>query len=273
MTQTRNDVMGWLDLERIDRDIYRGRPSGWRRAGSLYGGLVAAQALMAAARTVSEERTPHSLHGYFLRPGDPNEPVVFRVDRDRDGRSFSARRVTALQDGRVIWDMACSFHEPVDGPEYVHPAADVIGPEQSLALIQHMHPIIEVRVPPGGQDGPPAMPVDQAWVRVSVPLDDDVLVHACMHTYTSDITTGFAQLLDPGIPPAGPSIDHSLWFHRLSRADDWILYDGSPERVGSHRGLYTGTARDRDGNLVAVFAQEMLLRPPPDAEAPAGRAT
>src|SRR5215218_9540389 len=129
-------LLDWLDLERIDRDIFRGPPTVWPREGSLYGGLVAAQALMAAARTAPEGREPHSLHGYYLRPGDPKVPVVYSVDRDRDGRSFSARRVVAIQDGQVIWDMSCSFHERVEGPEYA-PGADpgVRPPETSAQLV------------------------------------------------------------------------------------------------------------------------------------------
>jgi acyl-CoA thioesterase-2 len=267
MTADRDDLMGWMELERIDRDIFRGPPSSWRREGNLYGGLVAAQALLAAARTVPDGRFPHSLHGYYLRPGDPNEPVVFSVDRDRDGRSFSARRVAALQDGEVIWDMACSFHEPVAGPEYVPPApTGVLPPDDSAILVSHMHPIIDLRVPqPDDPDHPAMMPIDRAWVRVSVPLDDDPLIHACLHTYTSDCTTGFAELGLEGVPAAGPSIDHALWFHHVSRADDWIFYECAPEKVHGHRGLYTGTAHDLEGNLVATLAQEMLLRPPPTA--------
>jgi acyl-CoA thioesterase II len=259
------DLLVWMELERIDRDIYRGPPSSWRREGTLYGGLVAAQALLAAARTVPDGRSPHSLHGYYLRPGDPNEPVVFTVDRDRDGRSFSARRVAAIQDGEVIWDMACSFHEPVDGPEYVPPApSGVLPPDDCAVLIEHSHPILDMRVPrPPDPTEPARMPIDRAWVRVNVPLDDDPLVHACLHTYTSDCTTGFADLGLEGVPGAGPSIDHALWFHHVSRADDWIFYECVPEKVRGHRGLYTGTAHDLGGNLVATLAQEMLLRPPP----------
>jgi acyl-CoA thioesterase-2 len=264
MTANRDDLMGWMELERIDRDIFRGPPSSWRREGTLYGGLVAAQALAAAARTVPEGRFPHSLHGYYLRPGDPNQPVVFSVDRDRDGRSFSARRVAALQDGEVIWDMACSFHEPAAGPEYVPPApTGVLPPDDSAILVSHMHPILDLRVPqPDDPDNPAMMPIDRAWLRVNVPLDDDPLVHACLHTYTSDCTTGFADLRLDGVPAAGPSIDHALWFHHVSRADDWIFYECVPEKVRGHRGLYTGTAHDLEGNLVAILAQEMLLRPP-----------
>jgi acyl-CoA thioesterase-2 len=255
------ELLDWLDLERVDRDLFRGRRSAWRREGALYGGLVGAQALMAAARTVPPGRRPHSLHGYFLRPGDPSEPVVFAVDRDRDGRSFSARRVAALQDGQVIWEMACSFHEPVDGPEFARPLpAGLRGPEESALVDVPFHPLLEIRTP-DVEGGRAQMPIDRAWVRVIVPLPDDPLVHACLHMYTSDLTTGFAALTIDGVPAAGPSIDHALWFQNVTRADNWVLYANSAEKVGGHRGLYTGTAHDRSGTLVATIAQEMLLRP------------
>lgn len=261
---TPDELLAFLELEHIDGDIYRGPPTIWRREGSLYGGLVAAQALMAAALTVPDGRSPHSLHGYFLRPGDPDRPVVFSVDRDRDGRSFWARRVAAMQDGEVIWSMACSFHAPVEGPEYVPSPRVVLAPENSELLVQQHHPLLDIRVPRSPDDDPVAMPIDQGWVRVNVPLDDEPLVHACMHVYTSDLTTGFAALAVDGVPPAGSSIDHALWFHRFGRADDWVFYDCTPQKVGNHRGVYTGTAHDREGNLLAILAQEMLLRPPRD---------
>jgi acyl-CoA thioesterase-2 len=266
MTYTREELLAWLELERIDRDIYRGRPSAWPRAMNLYGGLVAAQALMAAASTVPEGRAPHSLHGYFLRAGDSTKPVVFQVDRDRDGRSFSARRVAAIQEGKVIWEMACSFDRPVEGPEYTHDALEgVPAPEESVAVDQDYHPIVDMRVPrQDHRDQKPTMPFDRAWLRIGVRLDDDPLVHACMHTYTSDVTTGFRGVQIDGVPSAGPSIDHALWFHHISRADEWILYDCSPVKIGGQRGLYTGTAHDLTGSLVAILAQEMLLRVPDD---------
>lgn len=268
MDHTPEELLAWFDLEQIDRDIFRGRPGVWPADRvSLYGGEVAAQALAAAAETVPDGRSPHSLHGYFLRRGDPRRPVVFMVDRDRDGRSFSARRVAALQGGEVIWEMACSFTEPVDGPQFVVPSATAIpGPDESAPLSDPWTPFVDVRLPPAA-DGSASvpMPVDRAWLRVKVPLGDDPLVHACMHVYTSDVTTGFADLALAGTPPAGPSIDHALWFHHISRADEWVLYDCTPAKVGGHRGLYTGTAHDLEGNLVAMLAQEMLLRPTDDA--------
>jgi acyl-CoA thioesterase-2 len=265
VAHTTEQLLAFLELEQIDRDIYRGIPGIWPDDRiSLYGGEVAAMALRAAAHTVADDRLPHSLHGYFLRRGDHTEPVVFMVDRDRDGRSLSARRVAALQNGEVIWEMACSFSAPIEGPEYVQPLnPDLRGPDRSPPLAWTWCPILDVHVPPApGADAPVAGSVDRAWIRVNVPLADDPIVHACMHTFASDVTAGFGDLAMSGVPAGGPSIDHALWFHDLGRADDWVVYDCRPAKVGAHRGLYTGSAHDLAGNLVAMLAQEMLLRPP-----------
>lgn len=258
------ELLAFLDLEQIDRDIYRGHPGIWPAdRQSLYGGQVAAQALRAAAHTVADDRRPHSLHGYFLRRGDHTKPVVFMVDRDRDGRSLSARRVAAMQGGDVIWEMACSFAVAEDGAEFVQPAPGLRPPEESPPLDWVWCPILDVHVPPAaGAERPVAGSIDRAWIRVNVPLPDDPIVHACMHAFASDVTAAFGDLAMPGVPPGGPSIDHAVWFHHRSRADEWVVYDCKPAKVGSHRGLYTGTAHDLDGNLVAMIAQEMLLRPP-----------
>ena len=124
-------------------------------------------------------------------------------------------------------------------------------------------PILDVRIPPAaGADAALDGSVDRAWIRVNVPLPDVPIVHACLHAFASDVTAGFGDLAMDGVPAGGPSIDHALWFHHPSRADQWVAYDCTPAKVGSHRGLYTGSAHDLDGNLVAMVAQEMLLRPP-----------
>jgi acyl-CoA thioesterase-2 len=264
-TGAAGELLAFLDLEHIDGDLYRGRPGVWPAdRPHIYGGETAAQALWAAAQTVPEGRHPHSLHGYFLRPGDLSKPVVFEVDRDRDGRSFSARRVAATQRGEVIFDMACSFAESVDGPEFVQPPqAGMAPPGDCPPHPRRWCPLLDVRLAPrpdGGTAGEHS--VDRVWTRVCVPLPDDRLIHACLHTFASDYGSGFCDLRIDGLPPGGPSIDHALWLHHPSRADDWVIWDCTPAKVGSHRGLYTGSAHDRDGNLVAMLAQEMLLRPP-----------
>jgi acyl-CoA thioesterase-2 len=256
--------LAFLDLEHIDGDIYRGQPGVWPSdRNTIYGGEVAAQALRAAAHTVDADRQPHSLHGYFLRRGDPTQPVVFQVDRDRDGRSFSARRVAAMQRGEVIWDMACSFHVGEDGAEFSQTLrAGIAPPDDSPAIDPDWCPLIDIRTPPPPDRGE-VVPrsVDRVWTRVRVPVPDDPIVHACLHAYTSDISSGFGDLELPGVPHGGPSIDHAVWFHHPSRADEWVIYDCVAAKVGGHRGLYTGTAHDTHGNLVAMIAQEMLLRP------------
>jgi acyl-CoA thioesterase-2 len=264
LTDQGGDLLRFIELEQIDGDIYRGWPGVWpKERQTIFGGEVAAQALRAAAHSVPAGRTPHSLHGYFLRRGDPTMPVVFVVDRDRDGRSFSARRVAAMQRGEVIWEMSCSFHVIEHGPEYVQPARPgMASPSDSPEQLPRWSPLVEVRLPPApdGSDSPLGS-ADRVWTRVSVPLPDDPVIHACMHAFTSDISSGFGDLAMEGVPPGGPSIDHAMWFHHPSRADDWVLYDCVPAKVGGRRGLYTGTAHDLDGNLVAMLAQEMLLRP------------
>jgi acyl-CoA thioesterase II len=257
--------LGFLELEQIDRDIYRGRPGRWPSTRkTIYGGETAAQALRAAAFTVPEGRIPHSLHGYFLRPGDPTQPVIFKVDRDRDGRSFSARRVAALQRGEVIWDMACSFHVHEDGPEFVQPPRPGMRPPaESPRIAWEWCPILDILTPPrpdGGFSRPDSG--NRMWTRVNVAMPDDPIIHACMHVFTSDVGAGFGDLDIDGVPPGGPSIDHALWLHHPARADGWVIWDCEPAKVGAHRGVYTGVAHDGDGNLVAMLAQEMLLRPP-----------
>jgi acyl-CoA thioesterase-2 len=258
------DFLAFLELEPIDGDIYRGWPGVWPPdRPRIFGGEVAAQALRAAAHTVPAGRLPHSLHGYFLRQGDPKLPVIYSVDRDRDGRSFSARRVAAMQHGEVIWDMACSFAEPVDGPEFGRPMTPgMAGPDESAPIDHVWCPMIEVRVPPP-PDGRPTRPegLDRCWTKVITPVPDDPILHACLLAFTSDVSSGFADLMMDGVPTFGPSLDHALWFHGPVRADDWVLYESEPMKVGSHRGLYRGAAYDPAGRLVAMLAQEMLLRP------------
>jgi acyl-CoA thioesterase II len=259
-----NEGLAFLDLERIDGDIYRGAPGIWPKdRPAIYGGQVAAQALRAAGFTVPEGRLPHSLHGYFLRRGDPTAPVVFKVDRDRDGKSFSARRVAAMQFGEVIWDMACSFAEPVDGTEFTPPIrSGIASPEACVLHQEDWCPLVEIRVVPHplGKELPPRTN-DRVWTKVRVPVPNDPMLHACLVAFMSDIGAGFGEVAGPGIPLFGPSLDFSVWFHGTSQADEWILFECSPLKVGGHRGLYRGSAHAIDGKLVAMIAQEMLLRP------------
>jgi acyl-CoA thioesterase-2 len=246
-----------LDLERLDRDLFRGGSGG---DDHLFGGHVMAQALRAAAHTVPEERAAHSMHGYFLRRGDPLRDVVYRVERDRDGGTFSARRVVALQYGEVIFNMSASFQGERTSGEYSVPPAAVAGPEASRPEGWAGGPtdhVEYVSVPPGGPDDPPAV---QMWARTKVALGDDPVVHACALAFISDYGVGFEAVDVPGLGKGGASLDHALWFHQPIRADDWVLVDLRPLRASHQRGTYTGTMHDRAGTLGAAFAQEALLR-------------
>lgn len=249
-----------LDLEELDRNLYRGLNEDRPAEHNLFGGQVAAQCLMAAGRTVPEGRAAHSLHGYFLRPGRPNLPVILQVHRDRDGRSFSARRVEALQRGEVIFSMSASFQEPRDGAEYLpEPPVDLPDPETAPVMDEPWlnRRMLELRP----FDSLTTWANSRLWARLSAPLADDPLVHACALTYLSDFGTGFANVEVEGLPKGGPSLDHAMWFHAPIRADGWVLIDLAPRKAGGMRGLYDGAMYDEGGTLGALLAQEVLLRP------------
>jgi acyl-CoA thioesterase-2 len=251
-----------LDLEVLDRDLFRGENEAGARARlSLYGGQVAAQALRAAGATVPPERLPHSLHGYFLRPGLVDRPVILHVDRDRDGGSFSARHVRAVQDGEVIFSMVASFHAR-EGESATLDAVATRGGVGPETLPGRPSPfLVEVReVTPTRITGGQVRHSDSLWVRASSPLPDDPLLHACAVTYVSDLGSGFGQVEVPGLPAGGPSIDHSLWFHDSIRADEWMLLELWPLKASGSRGVYSGSLRSEDGRLGVLIAQEMLLR-------------
>ncbi len=257
-----------LDLEELDRDLYRGInefPTADRP--TLFGGQVAAQALKAAGLTVPEGRSPHSMHGYFLRTGWRARPVVFKVERDRDGKSFSARRVSALQNGEVIFDLTASFHLQEDGGEYgVAMAQGLPGPDEcSAEPYNDNYPNAEARpVPPLHIDRFGNRISSTIWMRTSERLADDRLTHACAFAYMSDIGTGFANVKADRLPSGGPSLDHAVWFRTALRADEWSLMRLWPLMAGGARGLYGGSIHSADGTLGAMFTQEALMRPPAD---------
>jgi acyl-CoA thioesterase-2 len=257
-------VLDLLDLEEIDQDLYRAA-SVVDEPLPLYGGQVAAQALYAAGLTVPAERIPHSLHGYFLRGGATAESTLFRVDRDRDGRSYSARRVTAIQDGKVIFSLSASFVAPESGADHEADAVPDVPPAAELGVARLPRLVsFEARLPP--QVHTRAEWPTRFWARCTVRLPDSPLVHACVLTYLSDISSGLLALHD-GMETTGPSIDHAVWFHRPVRLDDWVLTDLVPHTVAGGRGWYTGTLRGADGTLAASIAQEALFRAmpaPPD---------
>jgi len=255
-----------LTLERIEADLFRSSVV-YDDSFGLYGGQVAAQALRAAAETVPAGRLPHSLHGYFLSRGDPSRRVLLMVNRDRDGRSYSNRRVIAVQNGVVIFNMAASFHVLEHGPDYqAHAMPQVAAPEDAPALPTRTRMVgIEIRIPEQpvrGQEWP-----SRVWMRTQEHLADEI-VHACALTYISDMFTGLASV--PGISEVGPvtSIDHAVWFHRRARLDDWVLMDLIAESTAGGRGMYTGRIFRRDGKLVAGLAQESLFRPRTRRSAP-----
>src|ERR1700732_4128011 len=285
MSDAAAELLTILDLERIEENIFRGRSPqvGWQR---VFGGLVVAQALVATARTV-EGRTPHSLHGYFLLPGDPAVPIVYEVDRIRDGKSFTTRRCNAIQHGRAIFSLSASFQIEESGLEHAVSMPKVALPESLPAETEMLRrfgaAMTEAMRRWLAQDQPIEIrPVDQSryvghqagileqqiWLRATGPLPGDPAIHRAVLAYLSDLTLLDAALgahgrsvFDTGLQVA--SLDHALWFHRPCRADDWLLYaQDSPNSCGA-RGLARGLLFSHDGRLVASVVQEGLIRPTP----------
>lgn len=264
---------------RTSNDIFVGA-SHPMPSGRVFGGQVLAQAVMAATRTLPPERHPHSLHGYFLRPGDVRGPITFAVDRVHDGRSFSRRRIQAYQEGVPIFSGIASFQDDDPGFEHHLPMPDVPAPEDlpdptqlhvdhpQSGLLLRANPI-EVRHTTGDiwlhVDEP--SPYQAVWTRVRGPLGDDPALHRAALAYLSDFTiqepvmrAGGVAWSDPGVKTA--SLDHAIWWHRFARVDEWLLYvQESPSSQGG-RGLSLGRLYTRDGVLVATVAQEIMLRVP-----------
>ncbi len=272
-----DELLHLLDLETIEVDRYRGRSLDEDRL-RVFGGQVAAQALVAAGRTVTRGRV-HSLHSYFLRPGDPHRPILYEVDRIRDGRSFTTRRVVAIQRGEAIFNLQCSFHVEEAGLVHEDPPPEAPPPED---LEPPGEPERDTRMAPRGFPEPHGLEVrfvtelpwtrdgevgsrELLWLRAGGPLGDDPIVHAAVVVFASDLTLFDSILQRHGIPRgepsvAGASLDHCMWFHRPMRADRWLLYEHrSPVAYGA-RGLAAGTLHDVAGNLVASAMQEGLVR-------------
>lgn len=272
-----------LDLEPIEVNIFRG-VSPKERSQRVFGGQVLGQALVAASRTV-EDRLAHSLHAYFILPGDPKAPILYEVDRSRDGGSFTTRRVVAIQHGRPIFHMGVSFHVHEEGYEHQFdmpnvPMPEDLPPETQMraewakdlppglaAHIMQDRPIESRPVERVAIMKPPKLPPKQhVWVKANGKLPDDPKLHQCILAYASDMS-----LLDTCILPHGvswfegklitASLDHAMWFHRPFRADEWLLYaQDSPVATGA-RGFNRGLIHTRDGKLVASVVQEGLIRP------------
>lgn len=282
-----DQLVALLDLERIEDNIFRGlTPEGEGRE-RVFGGQVAAQALMAAGRCAPEDRPVHSLHSYFLRPGDPTVPILYTVDRIRDGRSFNTRRVVAVQHGEAIFLMSAQFHASEEGPSHGLPLPDVPDPESLPTQQERVAKLVEagVEVPPWA--GRPS-PIDlryvaeedwapgsrprreatkQVWARTTGPLPDDPLLHACIVTYLSDMTLLPSVMIPWGLTWDGvammASLDHAMWFHRPCRADQWLLFDQESPASGGARGLVAGRLFTQEGDLVVSIMQEGVVRVTP----------
>ncbi|MFO7279268.1 MAG: acyl-CoA thioesterase II [Thermoanaerobacterales bacterium] len=273
-----DDLVKLLDLEPIEVNIFRGVSPDENRQ-RIFGGQVAGQALVAAARTVDPERHVHSLHAYFLRAGDPKVPVLYEVDRIRDGGSFTTRRVVAIQHGRAIFNMSASFQVPEEGYDHAFPMPEVPPPEELPTMrerflsagvdlpdfLDRPRPIDIRHVDWAGPDRTPRPPHQHVWLRADGTLPDDPILHTIVLTYASDMT-----LLDTATLPHGgswfdptmfmASLDHAMWFHRPFRADDWLLYAQDSPNASGGRGLSRGLVFTRDGTLVATVMQEGLIR-------------
>jgi acyl-CoA thioesterase II len=270
-----------LDLETVEVDIFRGI-SPKVSMQRVFGGQVAGQALVAAGRTVPPDRTVHSLQAYFLRPGDPTVPIVYTVDRIRDGRSFTSRRVLAVQHGNAIFSLSASFHRAEEGLDHQGVMPQVPDPESLPTIAERVAPYADelgqwarlprpfdlhyVDDPPWVQraDGP-REPRSRVWMRASGRLPDDPLLHVCALTFASDMTLLDSVLVRHGLAwgldeVVGASLDHAMWFHRSFRADEWLLYDAESPSAAGGRGLATGRIWTRDGRHVVSVVQEGLLR-------------
>jgi acyl-CoA thioesterase-2 len=278
MSDALDSLLRLLDLETIEVNVYRGVHPVEERQRT-FGGQVAAQALMAAGRTVEHGRV-HSLHSYFLRPGDPTTPILYEVDRIRDGKSFTTRRVVAIQHGRAIYNMQTSFHSDEESIEHQIPMPDVPGPDTIKPLAERVleefgeldewtkrpHPIDQRFV--GDIPWSPNRskePQQYIWIKADGTLPEDPLLHACVVTYASDMS-----LLDAALKPHTlrwddpksmlASLDHCMWFHRDLRADEWLLYDTESPIAFGARALSRGFLFSQDGKLRVSMVQEGLTR-------------
>jgi acyl-CoA thioesterase II len=283
MSSAVQDLLDILDLEPLELNLFRGRSPqvGWQR---VFGGQVIGQALVAACRTV-EGRVPHSMHAYFLLPGDPKVPIIYEVDRIRDGKSFATRSVVAIQHGHPIYSMSVSFHND-EKASFDHQAQmpKVAMPEELPSEAEVRERILPMMPDPVRRyyerDRPIELrPVEfgrylgqkfedgrfNVWIRATGRLPDDPAIHQCVLAYASDMT-----LLDTALVPHGrtlfertfmaASLDHALWLHRPFRADDWLLYAQDSPNLHGARGFARGLIFTRDGALVASVAQEGLVR-------------
>ena len=285
MSQALDVLLDLLDIEPLEENLFRGYSPPEDRV-RVFGGQVAAQALVAAGRTADPGRPVHSLHAYFLRPGDPNVPILFEVDRLRDGKSFTTRRVKAIQHGKAIFNLHASFHIVEVGPAHAAPMPEVPRPDELPTLEARVEPFLEQLGPdlaawitrerpidmrpigddPRYLDTTPRDPVQDIWIRSNGPLPDDQLLHACVAAYASDLTLIDTILLPHEIAYGSAqhqiaSLDHAMWFHTDFRIDEWMLYHQDSPYAGGARGFARGELFRPDGMLAVSMAQEGLIRP------------
>ena len=285
MSDALESLLRLLDLEQIEVNIFRGQ-SPDDTMQRVFGGQVAGQALVAAGRTVPADRPVHSLHAYFIRPGDPAVPLVYTVDRVRDGRSFTTRRVTAIQHGKAIFTLSASFQRQEEGLEHATAMPAVPAPEELRSNAQRLLTSAGGPLPRHFRNDPielrtvgpltAELAADPSlrgtghhehlvWVRVTEELPDDPLLHVCLMTYVSDITLLETVALEHGVSFSQPniapaSLDHAMWFHRPFRADRWLLYAQESPVASGARGLVRGQVFTAEGDLVVSVMQEGLIR-------------
>ncbi|MGO9082081.1 MAG: acyl-CoA thioesterase [Streptosporangiaceae bacterium] len=283
MSKALDAVVDLLNLEQIEVNIFRGRSPEGEHRQRVFGGQVAGQALVAAGRTVPADRPVHSLHAYFIRPGDSLIPIVYQVERVRDGRSFTTRRVTAIQHGEAIFTLSASFHRAEPGVEHADTAPVVPSPREVPRTADRLEELFGPAVPNFFRDNPidirhigpltfeaqhdPALRTTstRVWLRADGELPGDPLLHVCLMTYASDITLLDSVLLAHGRSWAdgstsGASLDHAMWFHRPFRADRWLLYAQESPTAQGARGLARGEVFTAGGELVVSVVQEGLIR-------------
>jgi acyl-CoA thioesterase II len=283
MSSAVSDLLSILDLENLEYNLFRGRSpqAGWQR---VFGGLVISQALVSATRTVPDDRKVHSLHAYFLLPGDPKIPIIYEVDRIRDGKSFTTRRVVATQHGHAIFALSASYHVDESGFEHQAKMPDVPHPEDLPSEAEIKTTMFKLLPDPVRQYYEKERPIElrpveygryasrepmeakfNVWIRATSKLPDDPAIHNSVLAYASDMTLLDTALVahgrtifEPDIMPA--SLDHAMWFHRPFRADEWLLYSQESPNASNACGFTRGLIFKQDGTLVASVAQEGLIR-------------
>jgi acyl-CoA thioesterase II len=284
MTDSVGDLLALLDLEHLDLDLFRGQSPEERTGQRVFGGQVIAQSLVAANRTVEAGRACHSLHAYFIRPGDPTVPIIYQVDRSRDGGSFTTRRVVAIQHGKQIFNMAASYHIDETGWSHQHDMPEAEGPEGLDDTLTHRQRVAE-RIPESFRSDwlrerpiemrdvhpldmfrpEPASDRHSVWFRVARPIEHSLPLHQCLLAYASDMSLLGSSYRPHGLTWLNPkvmsaSLDHALWFHAPLKFDEWHLYTMDSPYAGGGRSFNRGQIFDQSGKLVASVAQEGLLR-------------